>query len=565
MPDPRAFLAQLARQHAAQERRGPDVRASGSRLTQDEIVSRHSLAGASRDRLTQGWTPMSVAPNVVHQADAALLRGRARDLVDNNPFARSAVNAYVANVVECGITPKPNLSDREQRKTWSQEWEHFAGREADITRDQHFYELQALWLEEVIVGGGCLVNFRTLPRAKARNRRLPLALELIPEERFADDLDTVVGGARMRQAARDLGQREGTSIIRGVEVDDDTGEAVAYWVRKRLPNDLIPRPDDFRYVRLPREQCVYGFHKYRSGQTRGLTLLRTAILWLWKLGYYVDNELMNSALRSCFAAMIKTNIAAETEWLGLHDGNPDTDSTDYYGDTFEKLTPGMIWRGQPGDDIAAVGPNTPPADATAWVMMIERAIGIAMGLSRSELLQTTGDSSFSAVRAEANMDRKRFRRMQRAAIYHLSEPTWERFVDACVLAGLPMFPSPSEYAGDVDAYRSANWRPPGWASVTPKEDAQADEINLRIRTDTREGIIGRRGGDWEDSFDQSEREERELEEARAGRRRPGGPRQPEQRLRRRSPKQPTAKQIRGRHGCPPERENTKSAASSRRP
>ena len=452
--------------------------------------SRGGFNGGKIDRLTGDWQPGNSGPNLLHQLDGKLLRERARDLYINNPFARSAVNAYIANVIECGILPKQPEMEDESRRMWLRAWEEWASTGADVTRQQHLYELMSLWLREIIVSGGCLVYYPQLSRQQSRDQIVPLAVQLIPEERFAEDFDSVMPGYQ---------RREGVSIQRGVEVDNVTGRHLAYWVTPGHPNDLNlgwQKP-----IRLDAADCCYGYFRERIGQNRGFTLLASAIIWLWKLGYYLDNELMNSAIRSCWAAMVITDAASD-DWDDLSDVSSSSEGggvSDIYGNRFERIQPAMIWRGQKGDDIKGVGPNTPPGDSATWLRMIQRSIAAGMDLSYSEVMHDTGESSFSAVRAEANADRKRFKSMQRFAINHFCAPAARRFNEAAVLRGLDGFPSASEYASDPYSYR-ASWQPPGWTSVNPKEDAMADSLDLANCTVSREEIIGRRGGDRDTVF-----------------------------------------------------------------
>ncbi|HWB13334.1 MAG TPA: phage portal protein [Pirellulales bacterium] len=495
-PDPaREYLGRLADQERALDRRRLETRSNIG-----AIGGNGGLAGGKRDRLTDDWQPGTLAPNQIHRADGILIRDRARDLVLNNPLAKGGVDTYIANVVESGITPKPRFAEAPLRQSWSASWDTWGGltahstREADLTGIQTIYELMALWLEEVIVGGGCLIRFVELPRSSSR--RLPLAIELIPEERFADDRDWPFAGPR---------PLNGNPVRRGIEVDALTGRPVAYWIRPYLPND----PNwlmSYQPVRIPAEQCEYAYFRKRIGQNRGYTLLHAAILWLWKLGYYTDNELMNSAVRSCFSAMITRDQSEDDE--AISDGDPDGPATDAYGNILEKLQPALIFRGRPGDKIEGVGPNTPPGDAKTWVNLIERSVGIGMGLSYEELCRDYSQTSFSSCRAGANADRKRFRPMQQFVVNHFCNPVYRRFVQAAVRAGIDGFPRPSDFLANIDDWLEVAWRAPGWASVKPIEDAQAAVVEIDNGLRTRESYIGERGGDWEETFQQLAREEK---------------------------------------------------------
>lgn len=466
------------------------------------MSGRGGFNAAKSDRFSDDWVPPQTHPSALHRTDSKSMRNRARDLVMNNPLAKGGVDAYIANVLERGITPKPKDVDETRRRLWVSAWNHWSGdydREADITGHQHLYELQALWLEEVIVAGGCLLHFVELPRRSGR--RLPLALELIPEERFADDNDDFI---RFQNA-----KKSGNPIIRGCEVEASSGRTLNYWIR---PQDLTGYDQLLDPKPLPAADCQYAFLKKRIGQYRGHSWLHAAVMWLWKLGYFTDNELMASAVKSSFAAVITTEDGDGIPTLSDGDGEP---SADEYLNPMEKLQPAMIARLRPGEGITGVGPNVPGSDSEAWIVFIERCIGVALGLSYEELCRDYSKGSFSSTRASANADRKRFRMVQQFAIRHFSSPVWKRFAMSSVRAGTQGFPSPAEFVGNMDEWLDVAWRAPGWASVNPLDDARAADINLNNgKTNLEEEAAADGGPDWEDRLEQRSREQTKTDDLR---------------------------------------------------
>ena len=433
--------------------------------------------------------------------DARVLRERARDLVLNNPYAAAAVDAYVTNVIENGITPKAQFDDADRRKLWGKQWDIWGGMtpisdsQADISGHDSIYALQALWLTEVIVAGGCLIHYVELPRSRSNGRNLPLALELITEERFADERDNFA-------PVTPTNSKTANPIIRGVELDPATGRPLAYWIKPSQPNDVYAGP--LVPIRIPAGECVYGFFRKRVGQHRGYSLLHAVVLWLWKLGIYLGNEMTASGMKSAWAYMILTNPDSDFDWESLSDScDGETANTDAYGNVLEKLEPGLIWRGKKGDDVKAVGPNVPQTDSLPWIQLIERSIAAGVSLSEPELTRDYSRSNFSNTRAGANADRKRFRRMQGFSERKFCDPTWNRFVMAATRFGMDGFPSQSDFFANMEDWLAIKWRRPGWATVNPKDDSAADQVGLADHTRTLEEIIGEEGGDWEDVLEQA--------------------------------------------------------------
>jgi len=494
----RRFLAELSRRHARGE-----FTAHESPWQEGGPWHVGGYDAGRMDLLTGDWTPGTIGPNRLHQLHGQRTRERVRDLDRNNPFATSGINAFLRNVVGTGITPKARFAEAELRSQWEDEWEEWAGIvpgstfACDLEGRRTLYELQSQILREVLVGGGCLVHFVELPITG--DRRHPLAIELIPEERIAEESDTLLIPPGGRNAAN--------PIVRGVELDPVTGAHLAYWVRPSQVNDLIPQA--LAPIRLPANQCRYVTLLTLIGQVRGFSLLAPVVLWLHRLGLYVDNEMVASKLKSAWAFIVKTSDenAAYTDTLAEEPGASVTDTA---GNAIERVSPGAILRGRPGDEISSVGPNVPQADSVPWLTLIQQSIAMGLDLSEIELTRDYSRVNFSSARAAANRDRKTYRYLQQWLINHLLNDVWYRFVRGAVAVQLPGFPSATEFLADRRQWLRMQWRTPGWATVNPVDVAQAQRIMLQDGTTTREEILAEKGSDWEETADQWELENRRL-------------------------------------------------------
>ncbi len=76
--------------------------------------------------------------------------------------------------------------------------------------------------------------------------------------------------------------------------------------------------------------------------------------------------------------------------------------------------------------------------------------------------------------------------------------------------GLTGFPTASEFLRDRRQWLRMTWRCPGWATVNPVDDAQAQRIQLQDGTLTREQVVAERGDDWEEVAAQWELEKVDL-------------------------------------------------------
>lgn len=445
------------------------------------------LHGGQIDRINENWRPGTVGPNQLFQSDGQLLRERAWDLYLNNPFAKSVIGAIIANVIECGIHP-------ERDENWEKTWNRWGGltphstRHCDLARDETIYGLQRTWLLEVIVGGGCLVHFVTVPR---RSQEVPVAINLMTEEQFADHV-TMFG----------RNPKTANPVKNAIEIDQATGRTLAFHIRNSHPNDLNFDPENV--LRIPADQAHYGYMKWRAKAKRGTSLLRACVQWLFALGYYVDNELTASDIKSSFAAMIKTDRDSGLDWPDLL-GDPGSSTTDVYGNAIDLRQKGTIFRGFPGDEIQSIGPNTPNVESAVWTTLIQRSIAIGAEVSLEEGFRHYEGSSLGVLRVIGNSDRKRFRGLQTFAIDHFCNPVVNRFDNTAVANFVEGFPSPSQWEMDRDDVWAAHeWTEPGWESPNPKDDAAADTSRLKDGTTTYKDVYGRRGGSWKRAFKQRE-------------------------------------------------------------
>lgn len=500
----RDFLGRLSEAHRAAEAPAPRTRNKLVDFFAFQPLDRDRMAGGGRafeagrlDRLSEEWNPGTIGPNAAVRMDARRMRERARWLVANNPLAKSAIDKFIANVVSEGLKPSPELASTDDRRAFTGAWKRWGGmcplatREADLTGDQTLDELYALQLSEVLVAGGCLKHY---VRTERRGRLLPIAIELLPEERFADHVLRAPGNAKTANPIED-----------GIEFDPATGRTVAYHVVKAIPNDSAVHAHELDVERLPAENCEYLRFKKRIGSRRGYSHLHAVVMWLWAIGFYTDQELHASNLKSAWSYMILTNpehYGGEFDWDGLVDS--DTPGTrDFHGNRIDHHQAGMIFRGAPGDDIKAVGPNVPGSDSQPWLEFIQRLIAVGTEHTYEELTGDYSKGNMASVRMSRDSIQRLYRRMHRWLVAHSCNPDWSRFVRSASEAFLPGFPRPSLLAAEIDEWVAVDWSKPVWNSPNPVHDATARKIDKSIGAITDRDMVEAGGkADLEAHYDQ---------------------------------------------------------------
>jgi lambda family phage portal protein len=452
-------------------------------------VLKRAFEGAKIDRINGKWTTTSQSIDLQLGRDGKRLRDRARDLIQNNGFARGAQNAIVSNTLGTGIWPQPRLAESKRKKLWRDEWCRFAD-EADITGHQHLYELMALSLKEVIQTGEVLhkyVFFSAQDRRRYR-RRSTLGLQLIEAERLVDNQEFFGPTGKNGET--------GNEIRHGVEVDSRFGRPVAYWLLPEHPNDLFST--HFKPERIDAGYLRHQFVRERIGQHRGITWLAAAVQWLYKLGAYTENEMVASTLAACLMVAIETADGSAPSLTG-DDGD---DTTDKNGNKLDRFEPGMVARLGLGEKIQQIMPSRPNAQADPWISLMLRSIGVSMDLGYEVLSRDHSKTNFSGQRGEELESRRRYKQIIAFIVHAAMAPLYRLWVEQNVLVGTEGFPPADEYAADPDVWLAVNWTSDAREWIDPTKEQSAAEAELAAGMNTLQHYCASRGLDWEEVIEQ---------------------------------------------------------------
>lgn len=455
------------------------------------VVSKRAYEAARVDRTTTAWNAQNQSADRALMGEAERVRDRARDLVRNNAYARGALDAIVSNVVGCGIVPKPATDSATDNDLIQEAWNRWC-EVADVTGRLHFYEMQALACREMVESGEAIVHYVS---DLDETRPCPFALEMIESERISTESDVYKR------------QREGNQVRRGVELDA-TGKPVAYWLWNASPNGFF-----YEQAAPERREARDYLHIYRQeriGQTRGVSWLAPAVLWLKDLGMYVENELQASAVASCFGVVVKTIDGGDS--FGGMATPTDGETTDTDGNRLERIQPGLVTHLMPGEDIECINPGRPNAAADPWISLILRSIAVAMGISYELVSRDYSRTNYSSNRASALEDRRRFKPMQKFLVWHLCQPVYREFFASCVLARVKGFPDETEFLSNQAYWLKCNWRTPGWEWVDPLKEIQAAALAVKEKFTSRGDVIESAGDDLRETWKELAAENKLAEE-----------------------------------------------------
>jgi lambda family phage portal protein len=418
-----------------------------------DLLRRH-YEGAAAGRRTQGWNRSGGDANAVVGPALSQLRTVARDLVRNNPNAKSALRTITNHVVGWGITAKPNPNNAEAEKVWK-EWAESTACDSDGRHN--LYGLQKLVMRTVVESGECLIRRRL--RRPEDELPLPMQIQVLDP----DYLDT-----SKNELVRNP---EGTvvrNIVQGVEFDT-IGRRRAYWMFSEHPGSEQMTGNASRPV--PAESVLHVYYQDRPGQVRGPSWFAPVLLRFKDFDEYEDATLMKQKIAACLAVLVSNG---DGTGLGSVDasGTPQVDS----------LEPGLVEYLPAGADIKVVEPPS-VREYSDYVRTSLRAIATGLGVTYEDLTGDYADMPFSAARMSriSHWDRVNDWRWQ-LLIPQFCDPVWAWAMQVAGIMGRP-------------TAELAEWTAPPAPMVDPANEGLAYQRNIRTGIMSLSEAIRERGYD----------------------------------------------------------------------
>lgn len=463
----------------------------------------NSYRGAEGGRLRGSWMPGGGSADEDLLTDLSKLREKSRDLVRNDGIAAGAISTIVTNIIGTGIRPQSRLdkealkideeyADQLQHlieKIWER-WVKFA----DAGERVNFYGIEELAERQRFVNGEAII----IPlRLTNKARPYSFALQIVESDR----LDT----------PSDL--RGNKNIRKGVEIGE-YGQPTAYWVRKTHPGDYsfgvnAMNNESKNYNRYPAKRddgivnFFHLFHLLRPGQTRGEPFFAPVINLFKDRFDYMEAELVAARIAACFAIFIKKEKAIEEALKFSQVSEEDNTKRE------EELSPGMIERLSPGEDIAAFNPNRPSSTFDPFMMRILRDIASGLNIPYEILAKDFSQSNYSNLRGALLEARRFFMMQQKYQADSLAQPCLELVIEEAYLKGeLPIL----DFYLNREAYVRTRWICPGWQWVDPQNEitASIDAVNNNLSSLSEE--TASQGSDWEEILEQRAREAKKIKE-----------------------------------------------------
>lgn len=328
-----------------------------------------SYSAAARGRKQADWRASAGSADQELLGDLATLRNRHRQMVRDNPYVASAVRNLTANIVGTGIEPCAQHADPQVASLAQGVWAETAAQPIDIEGRQDVYGVQKLKCRSMIEGGEALTAW--LPEGREPDRRVML-LE-------GDQLDA----AQTRQL--DNGGR----IVAGVEFDA-LGRRVAYHILDRHPGDHMAWLATTSR-RVPAADVDHLFESVRIGQTRGVPWLHAGLGKIRDVSETEESIRIKKRVEACLSVFRKSGDQGSPSPLGVQAAQAE-------GPAWERLVPGMIVTGKPGEEIQVINPSS-SGDGDGFLRGQLMAAAASIGLPYHIMTGDVSQANYSSLRA----------------------------------------------------------------------------------------------------------------------------------------------------------------------
>ncbi len=457
-------------------------------------TKKRKFKAAKLGRLTADWPS---APSPINQdlrTEQKVLIARARDLAQNNDYARRFLSMAKNNVIgPQGITLQsrpPNRSggvgvDKPAANVIERGWADW-GRygNPETTGKLSWKGIQRLFLDHVLRDGEVFAQ-------KIPDERAGLKIKFIDPLSVPVDLNVT-------------NPSNGNRIVMGIELDSDD-RPVTYYVRPLKPEDISFSYNGTNFSQIPAEMMLHRFMPEFSQQTRGFSPMVGALYRLNMLGSYEEAAVVGARIGASAMGFFVENDEGATF---------DGDGEDAQGNDEIPLEPGWLGRMPFGSDLKTFDPKAPSIVYAEFVKAALRGIASGLGVSYATLANDLENVNFSSIRAGTLEDREVWKCLQEWVIEAFCEPLFADWLRFSLFAGNLSFPANGRPldVNQLDRYRVASWQPRRWEWVDPLKDVQASKLLIDEGLMSRSAIIRQQGRDPEDVWQEIAAENKTLEE-----------------------------------------------------
>lgn len=303
---------------------------------------------------------------------------------------------------------------------------------------------------------------------------------------------------------------DGRTMIDGGIEFDNYGRRVAYHLRpigRQRVTRRIPAADMLHFF-LPTEPlqhfglpaAITGLHRLRKLEefedaAVDAAYFAAANMLFFKRPADDDEEEPKPGERGDNSANVSSGRGADADREG------DADRGDGGFRFPDRIEGGTVSKLPAGWEVETTPGHFPMTDPSPFVNHSLRGVAVGAGVSFGGISGNLENANYSTLRDGRSDERDEFRILQASIARRLHGPIFRRVIDRAWLRGV----IPGDLA-ELRRHKRCEWRGRGWQAISPKDEATANESEVRLGVTSLSEIAARRGEDIEDVAKQLKRD-----------------------------------------------------------
>ena len=438
-----------------------------SKFRADYDMSRESRY----DRRRTGLAPQGNTADWHYRVEEQYYRDmeKARDMARNDSIIGQTTDRAVTNVVQGGFTLNPNTGskplDRELKARWD-EWSQDPDM-CSISGEHCWHDFEIMSLRSCIVDG----DFTAL--AIESGHLQPIEAHQIRTS-----------------------QRQENTFL-GV-TKNAYGRHEQVWIRKDAitPSEGREQSSPVNVRNNSGLRTVFQvYDPKRFSQTRGVTAYAPIFSIAGMLDDLQFAALVKQQVTSCFTVFRERDGDLTAPHAIPNYGEQRTESTVYGGTRqLDGIAPGMEILGEPGEKLSGFSPGVPGEQFFPHVNMLLNIIGVNLGLPLCLVMMDGSQTNFSGWRGAVDEARKGWSLQQDMLIKRLHMPVYRWKVAQWMAEDVILRDAAKRDSVNINRH---SWTAPAWPYINPKEDAEADALQISSGLTSPRRKHAERGKDWD--------------------------------------------------------------------
>lgn len=443
-----------------------------------KYVVQRGFAGAQNTRFTSDWITGGESADGEIRFALVEMRNRARNLVNDNDYAKKFVSLCVQNIVgsngfvlhSTAKDPGGKFDVGANRIIEDAFYDWNKPAYTTVSGTLSFRQVEELVVKHLVVDGECFIK---IVEDRYINK-YGFAFQIIEPDLIDEKKNETLSN--------------GNFIRMGVELNKYR-KPVAYWMIVQDPNTLLySSVPNGKSVRIPAEEIIHIYDPYRADQTRGVSWLAASMFRLRMLTGFEEASLVNARVSASKMGFFKSMEGLEYKG----------ETKDETGNTITNAEPGTFEQLPPGMDFVPYDPKYPSDQHDAFVKSILRGIASGLGVSYNTLANDLEGVNYSSIRAGLIDERETWKRAQALVVESFLDKFYERWLSQAFLTNnLSNLPD-----SKFDKFKQHTFIGRRWAWVDPLKDILAFKEANELKIKTRAEIMAELGGDIYETFEQ---------------------------------------------------------------